>query len=119
MQAQVQLARRNALLSAAVALVVLISAFLALAPKAAAIKSDCPANTVCLWSGPTFGGDKSFWPASATGKHNLENIDPKSMWNRTNRYVSFTGGTFTSVVFPGESFSNLDYGYSGHISIGG
>lgn len=117
MEVQVQLARRNVLLSAAIALVVLISAFLALAPKASAVKSDCPANTLCLWSGPTFGGDKSFWPASAVGKHNLENIDPKSAWNRTNRNVSFTGGTFTSVLFPGNEFSNLDYGYNGHIYI--
>lgn len=71
-----------------VALVLFAIAYLALAPHASANTTDCPSGKICLWSGPTFGGEKSFWNASETGCHALEGIDPQSLRNNTtNREV--------------------------------
>ena len=86
---QAQLDTRNVLLSALIAFVVLASTFLAFAPKASAVTSDCPAQKICLWSGQFFGGQQSFWNAWETGCHALANIDPTSIRNNTtNRKVT-------------------------------
>jgi hypothetical protein len=101
---------RNVFLGALIALVMLASALLTIAPKASAEitdKSDCPNGKVCLWSGPTFGGQQSFWNAWETGYHGLENIDPQSVYNRTsNRVAVFFIGPFKVElgVYPGETF---------------
>lgn len=101
-----------------VAFAAVASMFLALAPHALAEKSECPSGYVCLWSGPTFGGERAFFPGGETGVHTLANIDPRSGWNHTgNKIVALTGGEFYSVLFEGDSFSGLSSGYTGHISI--
>lgn len=114
-----QLSSRNLLLSGLVALALLASSFLMFAPNAAALdKSDCPSGKICLWAGPTFGGQQSFWNAWETGCHALANIDPRSAFNNTgNRIAQFTGGQFYSLLWPSDSFSNLSSGYTGHMCI--
>jgi hypothetical protein len=93
-----------------IALVVLTCALLTVAPKASASvenKSDCPAGKICLWSGPTFGGQQSFWNGSETGYHALENIDPQSVYNHTGNHTAvFFIGPFNVElgVGPGETF---------------
>jgi hypothetical protein len=112
-----ELDRRNVSLSALVALVVLASAFLALASKASAsttVKSDCPAGKICLWAGPTFGGQQSFWNASETGCHALANIDPQSAYNHTsNRHATLTG--FTTIGH--ETSIGWGFEYTGELCI--
>lgn len=96
--------------SGLIVLVVLTCAFLVIAPKASAgteDKSDCPAAKICLWSGPTFGGQQSFWNGYETGYHALENIDPQSVYNHTGNHVAiFYIGPFGTElgVYPGETF---------------
>lgn len=101
-----QLDTRSVFLSVLVALLMLASAFLALAPEVSAgttDKSDCPAGKICLWSGPTFGGQQSFWNGSETGCHALENIDPQSVYNHTgNHNATFPG---LGTIVPGSSFT--------------
>lgn len=81
------------------------------------VKSDCPSGKICLWAGPTFGGQQSFWSASETGCHALENIDPQSVFNNTsNRTAVFFVGVFGEVelgVGPGgtEHFSSYERGF--------
>lgn len=83
-----QLNVRQAILGGLIALVLLGTVLLALAPKASANTSDCPSQKICLWAGQTFGGQQSFWNAWETGCHGLENIDPMSIRNNTsNREV--------------------------------
>jgi hypothetical protein len=98
-------------LSGLLALVVLTSALLVGASTASATideKSDCPSGKICLWSGPTFGGQQSFWNGSETGCHALENIDPQSMWNHTGNHTAvFFVGVFGETelgIGPGETF---------------
>lgn len=92
-----------------VALAMLAGAFLALAPTASAAKSECPGQTICLLSGPNFGGQRSFWHASDVGCHALENIDPESVFNNTvNRKARFFGFLGGPVIKPGSSFIFLD-----------
>lgn len=93
-ESKVVINTRYVFLSGLIALVVLISAFLTIAPNALAFdKSDCPSGKVCFWSGPTYGGQQSFWNAWETGYHALANIDPQSMWNNTgNRTVWLENG---------------------------
>jgi hypothetical protein len=114
----IQLDTRNVFLSALVALVVLAGALLVLAPTASANRSDCPLNTVCLWEGPTFGGDRAFFSENDEGCKPLNNIDPKSGYNRADSaIVSLSGGLFYSVLWPGDDFENLSDGYDGQICI--
>jgi hypothetical protein len=96
----VQLDTRNVFLSGLIALVVLASAFLALASKASAVLNDCPAGKVCLWAGQTFGGQQSFWNAWETGCHALANIDPQSIRNNTNN---------RTVTYPANVGPGLEY----------
>jgi hypothetical protein len=95
-----------------VALVVLAGAFFALAPKASAgttDKSDCPSGKICLWAGPTFGGQQSFWNASETGCHALANINPQSAYNNTsNRHATLTG--FTTIGHGASVGWGFEYG---------
>lgn len=99
---------RNLYLSSLIALVVLACAALVAAPKASANKSDCPSAKICLWSGPTYGGQQSFWNGWETGYHALENIDPQSVWNHTGNHTAiFYVGLWGQVelgVYPGETF---------------
>lgn len=71
------------------------------------VKSDCPAGKICLWSGPTFGGQQSFWNGSETGCHALESIDPESVYNHTGNHTAvFFIGPFNVElgISPGETF---------------
>ena len=111
----VQLDTRNVFLTALIALVVLASAFLALAPRALAAKSDCPPADVCVWAGPAFGGDRAFFAGSDTGCHALAAINPRSAFNHTGTRVAVFPG-LTS-LFPGESFSNLGSPFTGSLCI--
>ena len=114
----VEISTKTVLMSALSALAVLVVAFLAMAPKASAVKSDCPAGYVCLWSGPTYGGQQAFFHGSELGVKGLANIDPRSGWNHTgNKIVALTGGEFYSVLWEGDAFDNLTTGYTGHIDI--
>lgn len=104
-----QLEARKSVLSALIALAVLAGVcFLVSAPKASAVKSDCPSGKVCFWSGPTFGGTQAFF--EGTGCKGLENIDPASAWNNTNnRTVTFSCCTIG--LGPGGSYrERLPYG---------
>jgi hypothetical protein len=93
----VLLDRRRGFLGLLVAMIAVSGTLLALAPAASADKSDCPAGKICLWSGPTFGGQRSFWDASETGCHALENIDPQSAYNHTsNRHLEMQ--SFTTIL---------------------
>jgi hypothetical protein len=112
----VQLDKRNLLLSALVGLMMLVGAFFALTPEASALeKSDCPAGYVCVWEGPTFGGNRAFFAGSETGCHGLANINPRSAFNHTGNH----GAIFPGLVGlgPGESFSNLGSPYTGELCI--
>lgn len=53
---------------------------------AAAEKSDCPAGYLCVWEGPTFGGNRAFFAGSETGTHTLAGIDPRSAYNHTGNH---------------------------------
>jgi hypothetical protein len=111
----VQVDARKIFLSALLALVVLASALLVIAPKASANKEDCPAGKVCLWAGPTFGGERAFFNGEELGCHSLASINPRSAWNHTgNKKVTFPG---LLVMFPGAEFSNLEPAWPGEICI--
>jgi hypothetical protein len=59
------------------------------------VQSDCSPGLICLWSGPTFGGQQSFWHGYETGCHALENINPQSVFNDTENYTAeFPYGPF-------------------------
>ena len=66
-------------------------------------KSDCPFGYICFWSGKTFGtaecqaGQNCFsaFAGNQLGWHNLESINPQSMYNNTaNRLAWFPTGPF-------------------------
>lgn len=107
-------ARKNVLLSTLIALVVMAGAFLALAPEAMAERSECPAGKICLWSGPTYGGQKSFWNGYETGCHALANIDPESMWNHTGEHYATMPGL--GMTAPGV-YWGWGYPYTGELCI--
>jgi hypothetical protein len=110
-----QLDRTNAVLAAFVALVVLTGAFFALAPKAFAEKSDCPAGDVCVWEGPTFGGNRAFFAGSETGCHSLANIDPKSAYNHTGNHAAILVNL--AGLAPGEAISDITPAFTGELCI--
>jgi Peptidase inhibitor family I36 len=105
---------RNVLLGTVVALAMLAGALLVLAPTASANREDCPAGRICLWSGPTFGGDRAFFEGSATGCHSLANIDPRSGWNHTGNHTAEF--PFSRTIGPGASFSNI-FPWGGNVCI--
>lgn len=103
---RVHAVKRSATLSALVSLALVASAFFAFAPAASADYGDCPSQKICLWAGPTYGGQRAFFDASDTGWKSLANIDPRSVRNNTsNRHVYFPewGATWG----PGQSQNNL------------
>jgi hypothetical protein len=69
------------------------------------VQSECPSGYVCFWSGKTFGQKEchtancfSAFAGSEVGHHNLESIDPQSMFNNTAaHYVVFYNGPFGEV----------------------
>jgi hypothetical protein len=99
---------RNIFLGGLIAFFALACALLTTAPKASADKSDCPSAKICLWDGPTFGGQQSFWNGYETGCHALENIDPSSVYNNTNgHWAHFYTGPFGEIdiaVGPGKTY---------------
>lgn len=107
---------KRMLLSGLIALALFSCALLAQPPKSFAVTSDCPAGKICLWSGPTFGGDRSFWEASQTGCHALENIDPTSMRNNTDNRLATLPGVLGSPVGHTQEFSFLN-DYTGQLCI--
>jgi hypothetical protein len=70
-------------------------------------KTQCSANTMCVWENNNFTGTFSWWDESNTGCHNHAN-NPKlrSGWNRTNFRVRI-GGTGVYLL-PGETFVVLE-----------
>lgn len=108
--------RRSLLLSGLITLVLFCCALLAVAPKSFAVTSDCPAGKICLWSGPTYGGDRSFWEASQTGCHALENIDPTSVRNNTDNRLATFPGVLGSPLGHTKEFSFLNP-YTGQLCI--
>jgi len=109
----VQAEARNVVLSILIALVVLASAALVLAPTASANKEDCPSGKLCLWSGPTFGEARAFFTESETGCHSLANIDPRSGWNRTSHLAIFP---YIKTIAPGGEFKN-EFPWGGEVCI--
>lgn len=115
----IPLDRRSVLVGVLIALIGLASALFAPAPSADASaldKSDCPSGKICLWSGPTYGGQQSFWNAWETGCHGLENIDPTSAYNNTNNRNATFPGVLGSPLGPGQSFQFLNP-YTGSLCI--
>jgi hypothetical protein len=80
----------------------------------ARVKSDCPASYVCFWSGKTFGTAEcesgqncySQFHGYEVGKHNLENINPQSMYNHTGEHLAwFLGPLWTPfAISPGGTY---------------
>lgn len=76
------------------------------------VKEDCPPGDVCVWEGPTFGGNRAFFAGSETGTHTLENITPHSAYNHTGNHTAvFPEWYFGSccpnlILSPGQSESN-------------
>lgn len=78
--------------------------------------SECPAATVCFWSGKTFGRGEvepglnafSFFNGFETGCHALANINPQSVFNHTGEHLAvlFVGifGEVELGISPGETF---------------
>jgi hypothetical protein len=54
--------------------------------------SECPGQTICLWAGVNFNGQRSFWHASETGCHALANINPQSIFNNTSNRSALLPG---------------------------
>jgi hypothetical protein len=79
------------------------------------VQSECPGGYVCFWSGKTFGRGEcesgqncySQFHGYEVGWHNLENINPQSMWNHTGEHLAvFYVGLFGEVehgIYPGET----------------
>ncbi len=105
---------RNLFLTTMVAFVVMASALLVLAPAASANREDCPAGRICLWAGPTFGGDRAFFEGSDVGCHSLANIDPQSGWNHTGNHTAEF--PFTRTIGPGQEFHNI-FPWGGNVCI--
>lgn len=104
---------RSAYRAVLVAIVVLAGALLIFAPTASANREDCPAGRICLWSGPTFGETRAFFEASETGCRPLNNIDPRSGWNRTSHTAEFP---LSRTIGPGGEFSNI-FPWTGEVCI--
>jgi Peptidase inhibitor family I36 len=105
-----ELSLERKLLSGLLALALLVVAVAAYAPQAKADQSDCPGQTVCLWSGYTYGGSRAFFAASETGCHGLGAINPQSLYNNTsNRRV-----TWPVAVGPGGTYQWLSP-WSGYV----
>jgi hypothetical protein len=104
---------RNMFVAALVGLVVLAGALFAFVPTASANREDCPAGRICLWNGPTFGEERAFFEASETGCRPLNNINPRSGWNRTSRTAEFP---LSRTIGPGAEFSNI-FPWGGEVCI--
>jgi hypothetical protein len=78
------------------------------------VKSDCPASYICFWSGKTFGtaeceaGQNCFsaFHGYEVGWHNLESINPQSMYNHTGEHIAAWpfGCCSQTLVGPGETY---------------
>jgi hypothetical protein len=107
---------RNIVFSGLITLALAGCALLAVASSSLAVTNDCPAGKICLWSGPTYGGDRSFWNESDTGCHALESIDPTSMRNNTDNRLATLPGVLGSPVGHTQEFSFLN-DYMGQLCI--
>jgi hypothetical protein len=105
---------RNVFVFALIAFSLLVSAFLALAPKASANKSDCPVGTICFWEGPTFGGNRAFF--TTLGFKSLANINPRSAYDNTSNGTVVFSETTPVTLFAGQSYSERPF-YFGTITI--
>ncbi|MDO8188562.1 peptidase inhibitor family I36 protein [Conexibacter sp. JD483] len=75
------------LLAAAVACALFVTA-----PKASADRADCPGHAVCIWSGPTFGGQLSWFSENDIGCHpHPDNTPIRSAFNRSTWDVRIGG----------------------------
>lgn len=97
---QLSTTTRNVFLVGLLALALLAAALGTIAPKASATideKSECSPGYVCFWSGKTFGRAEcqsglncfSEFHGYEVGWHNLENINPQSMYNHTGEHVAW------------------------------
>lgn len=57
-------------------------------PKAAADTGDCPAGYVCVWEGPTFGGQHKFYTGQETFCHKWVDFEGKSARNHTGEHTA-------------------------------
>lgn len=82
-------------------------------PVESRAKSDCPFGYICFWSGKTFGTAEcqaglncfSKFAGHETGWHNLESINPQSMYNNTASRVAWfpLGCCSQYAIGPGET----------------
>lgn len=104
---------RKMILSALVALALLAGALFVAAPKASASLSQCPYNSMCIWSNPAYEGQFSWWPASDTGCHDhANNPTIRSAFNRMNTYTARIGGwgnlaPLTGAFYPEPVFGKI------------
>jgi hypothetical protein len=91
-----------------VALIAVAIAGAVLVPPASADRSDCPAQYVCLWDGPTYGSARAQFHDN--GWQNLTdwgfNDLTSSVFNNTNRYATLAehinGGGIHTCFGPGS-----------------
>jgi hypothetical protein len=112
----------RAKLLAVVAAVMVVVGIGVLPSTAAANTSDCPAGFVCVWEGPTFGGQRSQWAGSETGTKTLENIDPRSAYNHTGNHTAvlnqwYEGCCPNLILQPGKDEGNRPTPYGGDLII--
>lgn len=101
--------RKATCLASCLALAILGNA--ALAPQALADRSDCPSQFLCVWDGPTYGGERKQFHDN--GWQNLTNFGfndrTSSVYNNTNRYAQLSehinGGGPRLCLFPGGYMS--------------
>lgn len=78
------------------------------APSALAVRSDCPAQYICLWDGPTYGSARAQFHDN--GWQNLTNFGfndvTSSYWNNTNRWAKLAehinAGGMQICIAPGQ-----------------
>jgi hypothetical protein len=105
MRARIQSGKRARLIAL---LALMASASAVLAPSAVADRSDCPAQYLCLWDGPTYGGARAQFHDN--GWQNLTdwgfNDITSSVFNNTNRWATIAehinGGGMKTCFSPGE-----------------
>lgn len=84
------------------------------ATSASAAKSDCPANRMCLWTGPDFTGTMTHYKVQGScdlgcwyGVGEIMNNNASSVYNRVNLIVYLSGRTASDANAngPGANFT--------------
>jgi hypothetical protein len=92
----------------------------------ARVIGECPASYICFWSGKTFGQAEcqaglncfSAFHGYEVGWHNLESINPQSMYNHTGEHIAAWpfGCCSQTLRGPGETYQ-WGYRYEGGFEI--